>query len=127
MDMQGTRQLGVTQEQAWEALNDPETLKGCLPGCDKFESTGDNQYAVTMAVKVGPASPTPQRASPNSASQLRRTSRPLTRSRPRPKLSSSATNLSSARVILPIVARVSTANSPGSRQLTISVSTAAPS
>ena len=56
MDMQGTRQLGVTQEQAWEALNDPETLKGCLPGCDKFESTGDNQYAVTMAVKVGPVS-----------------------------------------------------------------------
>jgi carbon monoxide dehydrogenase subunit G len=56
MDMQGTRQLGVTQEQAWEALNDPETLKGCLPGCDKFESTGENQYAVTMAVKVGPVS-----------------------------------------------------------------------
>lgn len=56
MDMQGTRQLGVTQEQAWEALNDPETLKGCLPGCDKFESTGDGQYAVTMAVKIGPVS-----------------------------------------------------------------------
>lgn len=56
MDMQGTRQLGVTQEQAWEALNDPQTLKGCLPGCDKFESTGENQYAVTMAVKVGPVS-----------------------------------------------------------------------
>ncbi|MDM0113561.1 carbon monoxide dehydrogenase subunit G [Variovorax sp. J22R133] len=56
MDMQGTRQLGVTQQQAWEALNDPETLKKCLPGCDKFESTGENQYAVGMAVKVGPVS-----------------------------------------------------------------------
>ena len=56
MDMQGNRQLGVTQQQAWEALNDPDTLKGCLPGCDRFESTGDGQYAVTMAVKVGPVS-----------------------------------------------------------------------
>jgi carbon monoxide dehydrogenase subunit G len=56
MDMQGNRALGVTQEQAWGALNDPETLKLCLPGCDKFELVGDNQYAVTMAVKVGPVS-----------------------------------------------------------------------
>jgi carbon monoxide dehydrogenase subunit G len=54
MEMQGNRTLGVTQQQAWEALNDPETLKLCLPGCDKFEASGDNQYAVAMAVKVGP-------------------------------------------------------------------------
>lgn len=56
MDMQGHRQLGVTQQQAWEALNDPETLKLCLPGCERFEASGDGQYAVTMAVKVGPVS-----------------------------------------------------------------------
>ncbi len=56
MEMQGNRPLGVTQQQAWEALNDPQTLKLCLPGCDKFELAGDNQYAVTMAVKVGPVS-----------------------------------------------------------------------
>ena len=56
MDMQGTRQLAVTQQQAWDALNDPEMLKKCLPGCDRFESTGDGQYTVGMAVKVGPVS-----------------------------------------------------------------------
>ncbi|MEO7242212.1 MAG: carbon monoxide dehydrogenase subunit G [Variovorax sp.] len=56
MDMQGKRQLGVTQQQAWEALNDPQTLKLCLKGCDKFEATDDNRYDVTMAVKVGPVS-----------------------------------------------------------------------
>jgi len=57
MDMQGTRQLAVTQQQAWEALNDPEVLKKCLPGCDKFEQGADpNQYVVAMAVKVGPVS-----------------------------------------------------------------------
>ena len=56
MEMLGNRRLGVTQQQAWEALNDPETLKKCIPGCDKFELTGDNQYTVTAAVKVGPVS-----------------------------------------------------------------------
>lgn len=56
MEMLGNRRLGVTQQQAWEALNDPETLKKCIPGCDKFELTGDNQYSVALAVKIGPVS-----------------------------------------------------------------------
>ena len=56
MEMLGNRRLGVTQQQAWDALNDPETLKKCIPGCDKFELTGDNQYTVAAAVKVGPVS-----------------------------------------------------------------------
>ena len=56
MEMLGNRRLGVTQQQAWEALNDPETLKKCIPGCDKFELTGDNQYSVALALKIGPVS-----------------------------------------------------------------------
>jgi carbon monoxide dehydrogenase subunit G len=31
MDMQASRQLAVTQQQAWDALNDPEVLKLCIP------------------------------------------------------------------------------------------------
>ncbi len=54
MDMQGSRQLAITQQQAWDALNDPEVLKACIPGCDKVEATGENQYAIGMSVKVGP-------------------------------------------------------------------------
>ena len=56
MDMQGNRQLAVTQQQAWDALNDPEVLKTCIPGCDKVEATGENQYAIGMALKIGPVS-----------------------------------------------------------------------
>ncbi|WP_077000689.1 CoxG family protein [Variovorax sp. KK3] len=56
MEMLGNRRLGITQQQAWEALNDPETLKKCIPGCDKFEPAGDNQYTVALAVKIGPVS-----------------------------------------------------------------------
>ena len=56
MDMQGQRQLFVTQQQAWEALNNPDMLKACIPGCDKFEVTEDNVYNVGVAIKIGPVS-----------------------------------------------------------------------
>ena len=54
MDMQGSRALAITQQQAWDALNDPQVLRACIPGCDKFEPTGQNQYAVGVALKIGP-------------------------------------------------------------------------
>ena len=56
MDMHGSRQLAITQQQAWDALNDPAVLKACIPGCDKVEPTGEHQYAIGMSVKVGPVS-----------------------------------------------------------------------
>ncbi len=56
MDMQGNRVLAITQQQAWDALNDPEVLKASVPGCDKLERTADNQYAVGMSLKIGPVS-----------------------------------------------------------------------
>lgn len=56
MEMQASRTLAVTQQQAWDALNDPEVLKLCIPGCDKVEPTGEHQYSVAMALKIGPVS-----------------------------------------------------------------------
>ena len=56
MEMQGSRRLAISQQQAWDALNNPEVLKTCIPGCDKVEATGENQYAMAMAVRVGPVS-----------------------------------------------------------------------
>lgn len=54
MEMQGSRTLAVTQQQAWDALNNPEVLKACIPGCDRLEASGENQYSVGVSVKVGP-------------------------------------------------------------------------
>ena len=56
MDMQGNRQLAITQQQAWDALNDPAVLKACIPGCDKVEATGENQFSIGMSLKIGPVS-----------------------------------------------------------------------
>ncbi len=56
MEMQASRTLAASQSQAWAALNDPEVLKLCIPGCEKIEPTGENQYSVAMALKIGPVS-----------------------------------------------------------------------
>ena len=56
MEMQGSRPLAATQKQAWDALNDPAVLKVCVPGCEKLEATGENQYEVVTALRIGPVS-----------------------------------------------------------------------
>lgn len=54
MEMQGSRDLSITQQQAWDALNDPEVLKQCIPGCDKVEANGPDAFSIGMALKIGP-------------------------------------------------------------------------
>jgi carbon monoxide dehydrogenase subunit G len=54
MEMQGSRQLAINQQQTWDALNDPEVLKLCIPGCDKIEASGENQYSMAVSLKIGP-------------------------------------------------------------------------
>jgi hypothetical protein len=56
MDMSGSRLLAVTQQQAWDALNDPEVLMASIPGCDKMEKAGDGMYSLGVQVKIGPVS-----------------------------------------------------------------------
>jgi carbon monoxide dehydrogenase subunit G len=56
MEMTGSRPLAVTQQQAWDALNDPQVLKACIPGCEKIEPSGDGEYAVGLQLKIGPVS-----------------------------------------------------------------------
>ena len=56
MEMQGSRDLAITQQQAWDALNDPEVLKQCIPGCDKVEASGPDTFSIGMALKIGPVS-----------------------------------------------------------------------
>ncbi|MFY0614781.1 MAG: carbon monoxide dehydrogenase subunit G [Hyphomicrobiaceae bacterium] len=54
LKMSGTRLLPAPQSQVWEKLNDIETLKRCIPGCQSLEEAGDNQLKATVALKVGP-------------------------------------------------------------------------
>jgi len=54
MDMTGERYIALPQQRVWEALNDPEVLKACIPGCDSIEKVSDTEYKVAMTAAVGP-------------------------------------------------------------------------
>jgi len=56
MDMKGEYRIPATQQAVWEALNDPETLKACIPGCETIEKTSDTELTATVKAKVGPVS-----------------------------------------------------------------------
>ena len=56
MEMSGEQLIPATQAQTWAALNDPEILKACVPGCESIEKTAENEYEVKMTARIGPVS-----------------------------------------------------------------------
>jgi len=54
MEMTGEQRIPLSQQRVWEALNDPEILKACIPGCEKIDKISDTEYAVAMTAAVGP-------------------------------------------------------------------------
>src|SRR5574339_417312 len=56
MEMSGEQIVPAPQKVVWDALNDPEMLKACVPGCESITLTGDNEYQVLMVARVGPVS-----------------------------------------------------------------------
>lgn len=56
MELQGERLIPASVDATWAALNDPETLKACIAGCESLERTGDDAFTAVVAMKVGPVS-----------------------------------------------------------------------
>ena len=54
MDMSGTRRIPAKREAVWQALNDPEVLKACIPGCESLEKTSDTAMNAAVTAKIGP-------------------------------------------------------------------------
>ncbi|EDP66228.1 Carbon monoxide dehydrogenase subunit G [alpha proteobacterium BAL199] len=54
MDMTGQHTIPASRQIVWEALNDPDVLKECIPGCEEIEKTGDTGFTAKVSVKVGP-------------------------------------------------------------------------
>ena len=42
------------RQDVWDGLLDPEVLAATMPGCDKLELVGENQYEGILNIKVGP-------------------------------------------------------------------------
>lgn len=58
MEMNGEERIAASRDVVWAALNDPEILRQCIPGCQSLEKTADNEMSATVKLKVGPVSAT---------------------------------------------------------------------
>ena len=56
MDMTGERRIPAPRQEVWERLNDPETLKACIPGCESVDKLSDTEFTAKVRAKVGPVS-----------------------------------------------------------------------
>jgi len=54
--MTGEQLIPASQQDVWEALNDPDVLKACVPGCESITLVNPNEYQVLMTARVGPVS-----------------------------------------------------------------------
>ena len=58
MKLAGSYKLNVKKEIVWQALNDPNVLKQCVPGCESFKKESDTIFAVTATNQIGPMNAT---------------------------------------------------------------------
>ena len=54
MDITGEYRIALGREAVWKALNDPEVLGACIPGCEVIERVSDTQFNAKVVAKVGP-------------------------------------------------------------------------
>jgi carbon monoxide dehydrogenase subunit G len=54
MEMTGEQHILADRDSVWNALNDPEVLKACIPGCDAIEKQDGDAYKISMLTVVGP-------------------------------------------------------------------------
>ena len=58
MEFIGEYRFNASALDVWLALNDPEVLKACIPGCQSLQQTESGGFAAVVKVKVGPVSAT---------------------------------------------------------------------
>jgi uncharacterized protein len=58
MDMHGELRIPAPRAAVWEKLNDPETLKNCIPGCETVDKVSDTEFTAKLVARVGPVKAT---------------------------------------------------------------------
>ena len=58
MKLAGSYKLNVKKENVWKALNNPEILKQCIPGCDSFKKENDGAFNASATNQIGPMNAT---------------------------------------------------------------------
>jgi len=58
MKLSGAYKLNVKKEIVWRALNDPNILKKCIPGCESFDKDSDTSFNASATNQIGPMNAT---------------------------------------------------------------------
>ena len=58
MKLTGSYKLNVKKEIVWQALNNPDILKQCIPGCESFEKKSDTIFNAAATNQIGPMNAT---------------------------------------------------------------------
>lgn len=54
MELKGSRVIAANRQTVWAALNDPEVLKECIPGCESMTGSAEEGFEAQVTQKVGP-------------------------------------------------------------------------
>ena len=54
MELKGSRVISADRATVWAALNDPEVLKACIPGCTELSGSPEEGFEAKVTQKVGP-------------------------------------------------------------------------
>ena len=53
MEINGERVIGASRQTVWDAINDPEILKLCIPGGESVERVSDSEMKAVVMAKIG--------------------------------------------------------------------------
>jgi carbon monoxide dehydrogenase subunit G len=56
MEFTGEYRIPAPRETVWAALNDPDMLKACIPGCEDLEKRSQTEFLARVATRIGPVS-----------------------------------------------------------------------
>lgn len=54
MELKDEIVIKAPREQVYAALNDPEILRECIPGCEELEKNSDTELSAKVVLKIGP-------------------------------------------------------------------------
>jgi carbon monoxide dehydrogenase subunit G len=54
MEISGEYQIDAGREIVWAALNDPEMLQRCIPGCESLDKVSETEFAAKVTAAIGP-------------------------------------------------------------------------
>jgi uncharacterized protein len=52
MKLEGSYEVKAPRDKVWSAFLDPETLRKAIPGCEKLEMIGPDEYKATLKIGV---------------------------------------------------------------------------